>query len=348
MLLCRWELETSGQRQGASCICRAPAIRSKGWLNNVFYEGFREERSPRNVTDTAENYPGAAMPDPRADVNPSLKQAGTFIAEKWGQQPHLVIITGSGLDYVSELVSAEVEIAYHDIPGFPRTHARGHSGSLMLGHWERLKVAVLRGRGHYYEGYSMAEIALPVQTLARIGARAVLVTSAVGSVTPELTPGTLTLVSDHLNLVQANPLIGRHKSSVGVRYPDLLHAYSPRLRAMLHDRLKRETGRDLPEAVLAFMSGPCFETDAELKWLNVIGADIVGWSLVPEVITAVHAGLEVMAIALVTDYSHSAHVEKVDVDRIFQIGPSLKSQHLPVFEAALAIMELALMRGSWT
>ena len=250
------------------------------------------------------------------------------------------MVTGSGMDYAAELVSAEDELDYAEISGFPRARVRGHVGSAALGRWQGLNVAVLRGRGHYYEGYSMAELALPVQTLARLGARALLVTSAVGSVTPAHAPGALALVRDHINLVQDNPAIGPNDDGLGPRYPDLLRAYSPELRAAVQDRLE---GGPLPEVILAFLSGPCFETGAELKWLEAIGADVVGWSLAPEVIAAVHAGLRVLAFALVTDFSHPDSVERVDVGGIFQVGPSHKAEHLPVFEAALDALRDALV-----
>jgi purine-nucleoside phosphorylase len=274
------------------------------------------------------------------------EQAGRLIEEKWAAQPHVFIIAGSGLDYVAELVSVEVEISCADIPGFPVPHARGHSGSLLLGRWNHLNVALLAGRGHYYEGYAMDEIARPVQTLAKLGARTLLVTSAVGGVSPQFVSGTLALVRDHINLVQGNPLIGPNDESLGPRYPDLLRAYSPKLRSDLQDRLKVEIGKTLPEAVLGFLSGPCFETEAELNWLRYIGADIVGWSLVPEVIAGVHAGMEVIALALVTDFSHPSEVERINVDRIFQIGPAYKGMHLPIFQTALATIASCLMGRS--
>jgi purine-nucleoside phosphorylase len=283
------------------------------------------------------------MIDSSAHINESLVEAAGLIAERGGGHPHVTIVAGSGLDYMAELVSAEVEIAYADIPGFPLTHVRGHSGSLLLGRWNRLNIALLRGRGHYYEGYSMAEIARPVQTLAWLGARTLVVTSAVGGVTSEFVPGTLALIRDHINLVQTNPLIGPNDDSIGPRYPDLLRAYSPDLRSKLQDRLKREMGKTLPEGVLAFLNGPCFETQAELNWLRTVGADLVGWSLVPEVIAAVHAGMDVLAFALVTDFSHPSNVGSIDIDKIFEIGPSHKTEHLPVFQAALTTIESSMM-----
>jgi len=255
----------------------------------------------------------------------------------------LVIITGSGLDYMAELVSPKVEIAYADIPGFPLTQVRGHSGSLLLGRWSGLNIAMLRGRGHHYEGYSMAEIARPVQALAWLGARTLMVTSAVGGVTPDFVPGTLALIRDHINLVQTNPLIGPNNNSIGPRYPELLRAYSPVLRSKLQDRLKREMGVTLPEGVLALLNGPCFETQAELNWLRTVGADVVGWSLVPEVIAAVHAGMDVLAFALVTDFSDPSNVESIDINKIFEIGPLHKAEHLPVFQAALTTIESSMM-----
>jgi purine-nucleoside phosphorylase len=189
----------------------------------------------------------------------------------------------------------------------------------------------------------MAEIVRPVQTLARMGAQILLITSAVGSVTSEFVPGTLAIVRDHINLVQDNPLIGLNDETVGSRYVDLLCAYSPRLRAALQLRLKNNIGQTLPEAVLAFLSGPCFETEAELRWLKIIGADLIGWSLVPEVIASIHVGLEVLAFALVTDFSHPANVGRIDIDQILQIGPSYKSEHLPMFKAALETIESILI-----
>ena len=283
------------------------------------------------------------MIDSSAHINEFLVEAAGLIAEKGGGHPHVTIVAGSGLDYIAELVSTDVEIPYADIPGFPLTHVREHAGSLLIGRWNRLNIALLRGRGHYYEGYSMEEIARPVQTLAKLGARTLLATSAVGGVAPQFVSGTLALVRDHINLVQASPLTGPNDESLGPRYPDLLRAYSPKLRSDLQDRLKREMGKTLPEGVLAFLNGPCFETQAELNWLRTIGADLVGWSLVPEVIAAVHVGMDVLAFALVTDFSHPSNVESIDVDQIFEIGPAHKTEHLPVFQTALATIESSMM-----
>jgi purine-nucleoside phosphorylase len=272
----------------------------------------------------------------------SLQRAADFLAERWNDKPEMAVVAGSGLGYVAEIIDTELEIPYADIPGFPSTGAPDHKGALILGRWNGRPVAVLSGRAHCYEGFSMQDIARPVQTLAWMGARALLATSAVGSVAPRLQPGMLTLVRDHINLVQDNPLIGRNIERLGPRYPDLLDAYSSSLRGVLQRKLREETGRELPEAVLAFLSGPCFETGAELKWLKAIGADLAGWSLVPEVIAAVHAGMKVLALSLVTDFSDPAVVDHIDADRIFAIGPSLKSDHLPVMKTALTVLASAV------
>lgn len=282
------------------------------------------------------------MKDNSYNVSKPILEAGKTIREKWGKRPQLVVVTGSGLDYIAELVDVEIRLSYDDIPGFKPTRIPGHAGFLLLGSRNGMNLAVLNGRAHYYEGYSMQEITRPVQTLAWLGARSLLVTSAVGSVVPDFQPGMLALVRDHINLVQDNPLIGPNEEGLGPRYPDLLRAYTPDLRSRLQRRLGSEEVSTIPEAVLAFLSGPCFETETELKWLESIGAQLVGWSLVPEVIAASHAGLSVMALVLVTDFSHPEHVEKVDVAEIFDVGPSHKSEHLPIFENAIAVIEESL------
>lgn len=278
-------------------------------------------------------------------MNKSLAETGRVIEEMGGGHPHVAVVAGSGLDYLAELLSPETEIAFADIPGFPLARVHGHSGVLLFGRWNGLNIALLRGRGHYYEGYSMAEVAWPVQVLAFLGARTLVVTSAVGGITPSFVPGTLSLVCDHMNLLQMNPLVGPNDDRLGSRFPDLVRAYSPHLRSRLQDRLRLEMDRTLPEGVLAFLSGPCFETRAELNWLRTIGADLVGWSLVPEVIAAVHAGMNVLAFALVTDSWHPSHVGSIDIDRIFQVGPSCKAEHLPIFQTALAIVKSSLTEG---
>jgi xanthosine phosphorylase len=217
-----------------------------------------------------------------------------------GFEPVVGLVLGSGLGAVARRIQVVAELDPRDLPGFPAPTVEGHRGRLVLGSLAGVAVACLEGRPHLYEGHPPAAIAMPVRLLRALGCSLVVLASAVGSLRPELGPGSLALVTDHLNLHGTNPLVGPNDERIGPRFPDLVDLYDPALRAVLRGVAGR-LGLPLAEGVLAGWLGPCFETPAEIRMLRLLGADLVGMSMVPEAIAARHCGLRVLGLAVVTN-----------------------------------------------
>jgi xanthosine phosphorylase len=238
------------------------------------------------------------------DLDPSLAR-GELAADAAqrahpGFTPRLGLILGSGLGALSEAVADGVAIAYSDLPGFPEPGIAGHAGRLLLGRLAGLDVAVLEGRRHVYEGGDPGAMRVPVRTLRRLGADALLVTNAAGSLVPENPPGSLMAIADHINLLGVNPLTGPNDEAVGPRFPGMRDAYDPALRGVLR-RSATGLGLRLPEGVYLATQGPSFETPAEIRAFRTLGADAVGMSTVPEVILARHCGLRVAGVSAITN-----------------------------------------------
>ncbi len=207
---------------------------------------------------------------------------------------------GSGLGAIAERIAEPVTVAYDDLPGFPRPSVQGHAGRLVLGRLGGVPVACLSGRAHLYEGVGPRPLNTLVRTLKAIGCRAILLTNASGSLRPELGPGSLVLIEDHINLQGTNPLVGPNDEAVGPRFVDLTEVYAARLRSAIGSAAAAR-GIALGRGVYLAVLGPSFETPAEIRAYRALGADLVGMSTVPEAISARHAGLEVAAISVVTN-----------------------------------------------
>jgi purine-nucleoside phosphorylase len=225
--------------------------------------------------------------------------AATYVRSQNPLAPRVGLILGSGLNPLADAVENGSVIPYTDIPHFPRPTVEGHVGQLVLGHLQEVPVAVLQGRVHFYEGYSMPQVVFPVRTLQMLGIEILVVTNASGGLNPDFRAGELMLITDHLNIIGMsgnNPLFGPNDPSLGPRFPDMSQAYDPEL-----GRIAREVAReaDIPlhEGVYASLAGPSFESPAEIRFLRLIGADAVGMSTVPEVIVARHGGIRVLGIS---------------------------------------------------
>ena len=214
--------------------------------------------------------------------------------------PGIGLILGSGLGFLADEVEGATVVGYGELPGFPVSTVEGHASRLVLGYLKEKPVAVMQGRFHYYEGYSMERLALGVRLLARLGARLLIVTNAAGGIRKDLEPGDLMLITDHINLMGSNPLMGTNPDHLGPRFPDMSDAYSRDLRKQAH-RISSGMGLALKEGVYAAMTGPSYETPAEVRMLGRLGADVVGMSTIPEVIAATHAGLSVLGISCVSN-----------------------------------------------
>jgi xanthosine phosphorylase len=227
-----------------------------------------------------------------------------------GVRPRLGVVLGSGLGGVADAMGDPVAIDYADLPGFPRPAVEGHAGRAVLGRLAGVPALVLQGRAHLYEGAGPAAIVAPVRALRLTGVETLLLTNAAGSLREDLRPGGLMLLADHINLTGANPLVGPNDDALGPRFPSLRDAYEPRLRAVLRDTAA-DLGIALGEGVYLAVSGPSFETPAEIRAFRALGADAVGMSTVHEVIAARHAGLRVAAISAITNLAEGLSDEPV-------------------------------------
>jgi inosine/guanosine/xanthosine phosphorylase family protein len=207
---------------------------------------------------------------------------------------------GSGLNAVADALSDATILPYADIPGFPQPSVAGHTGRLLIGNFRGQPVLCLQGRVHYYEGQGFEPAVIMVRVLKALGTEILTLTNAAGSLVEDMSPGSLMVISDHINFSGDNPLIGLNDDAVGVRFPDLSNAYDPALRSLLHEAA-RETGTRLHEGVYLMASGPSFETPAEIRAFRMLGADAVGMSTVPECIVANHCGLRVAGISTITN-----------------------------------------------
>ena len=215
--------------------------------------------------------------------------------------PDTAVILGSGLSEAISL-SDEKALSFSEIPGFPVPTVLGHAGQVSVGRIRDRLVLVQRGRIHYYEGYSLAEVTIPVRAYALLGVRNLIITNASGGIAEDLQPGDLVLITDHINLLGDNPLRGPNLDRLGPRFPDMTEAYDRELRE-LAKAVGKELGIQLKEGVYVATMGPSYETPAEIKAFRTLGADLVGMSTVPEVIAARHAGLRVLGISCVTNYA---------------------------------------------
>jgi xanthosine phosphorylase len=228
--------------------------------------------------------------------------AAAVMNERSGLHPRVGVVLGSGLGAVAEAVSDPTTIDYGELPGFPVPGVAGHGGQAVLGTIDGVPVAVLQGRAHVYEGGELDKIRTPVRALCAAGAEILVLTNAAGSLRPEVGPGRLMLISDHINLSGVNVLAGPNDDDIGPRFPSMLDAYDPELRDGLRAAAE-ELGTDLAEGVYLAVSGPTFETPAEIRAFAALGADAVGMSTVHETAVARHCGLRVAAISAISNFA---------------------------------------------
>ena len=235
-----------------------------------------------------------------APYSERLNQLEAAVRARTPLVPRVGIVLGSGLGTLADSLTDIVEIPFADLPGWPAPSAPGHAGKLLLGNLEGVPAICLKGRLHLYEGNSERLVVEPVLLMGRLGAQVVVLTNAAGGVNVDYPAGTLMLITDHLNLTGANPLMGANDDALGARFPDLVDAWSPRLRSLMR-RAATDQGVGLEEGIYAGLTGPTYETPAEVRMLRTLGADAVGMSTVLEAIAARWAGLEIVGVSLVTN-----------------------------------------------
>jgi purine-nucleoside phosphorylase len=229
-----------------------------------------------------------------------IDEAVAYIRSRSKLQPHVGLVLGSGLGNVVDAVDVESSIPYGEIPGARASTVVGHSGRMILGRANGVRVVVMQGRVHFYEGYEMDEVMFLSRVIGRLGIKRLIVTNAAGGVNKEFTAGDLMLISDHINLMGANPLRGPNVEDLGVRFPDMTEAYPETLRNVAKD-VAKGLGIPIKEGVYLALSGPTYETPAEIRAFRTLGADAVGMSTVPEVIAMSHMGIPVLGVSCITN-----------------------------------------------
>lgn len=229
-----------------------------------------------------------------------MEESRAAIAARSAVTPRIGLILGSGLGDLADQIENAVRIPYGEIPHFPVSTVAGHAGQLVIGHLQGQPVVAMQGRIHYYEGYTMQEVTFPTRVLKALGCETLIVTCACGGLNPAFAAGDLMLIVDHINMMGEDPLRGHNEECLGPRFPAMVGAYTPALREAA-EQVAAGLGFDLRKGVYSPISGPCYNTSAELRMLRMLGSDAVGMSTVPEVVTAAHMGMKVLGIACITD-----------------------------------------------
>lgn len=248
-----------------------------------------------------------------------IQETADFILNKTGFKPEVGIILGSGLGGLVKQIKVVHTLAYSDIPGFPVSTVVGHSSNLILGELGGVRVVAMQGRFHFYEGYTMQEVTFPVRVLKYLGISKLFLSNASGGVNANFQVGDLMIIDDHINLMGLNPLIGKNADDMGPRFPDMSAPYDKDLISKATSIAKQHQFR-CHVGVYAAVTGPCYETRAEYKYIRTIGADAVGMSTVPEVIVARHMNLPCFAISIITDLGGSDHPEIITHDEVVRVA----------------------------
>ena len=248
-----------------------------------------------------------------------VQQSAEYILHRCALRPTCGIVLGSGLGSLVDRMEDKTVIAYADIPHFPRSTVAGHAGNLVLGTLAGRAVAALQGRFHYYEGFSMQQVTYPVYVLRLLGVQTLVITNACGGINRELAPGDLMLLTDYINMLGTNSLIGPNDERFGVRFPDMTEAYSLRLRELAR-AAARELDIPCKEGVYAIFSGPCYETAAEIRAYAALGADAIGMSTVPETIAANYLGMDVLGAACITNMATGIALRKHSHEEVLAVA----------------------------
>lgn len=269
-----------------------------------------------------------------------IEAAVSYLMRKTSKRPTMGLILGSGLGDFAHTLEEQVSIPFGEIPGFPVPSVEGHAGALVFGTHMGREVVALSGRVHYYEGLPQNEITIPVRVLACLGVKTLLLTNAAGGVNMNFEPGTLMLISDHINYSGQNPLIGKNLADFGPRFPDMSDIYTKTLRQQLKEKALDEN-IGLREGVYAMYSGPNYETPAEIRMFRVLGADAVGMSTVPEAIVAAHCQMEVLGISCITNMAAGVLDQKLNHAEVVEVAARVKQEFLKVVSLAISLCTTA-------
>jgi purine-nucleoside phosphorylase len=260
--------------------------------------------------------------------------AAQSILQRTALRPKIALVLGSGLGSFADSLTDPTKIPFAEIPAFPRSTALGHAGQLVIGKAGSIPVAAMQGRVHLYEGYSPQQVAFPMRVFGRMGIRSVILTNAAGGINLSYQQGALVLIRDHINLQGANPLVGPNEDRFGLRFPDMTHAYAKDYRAIAREEAAR-LGMTLHEGVYAALLGPSYETPAEINYLRIIGADLVGMSTAFEVIAARHLQMKVLAISCVTNMAAGILDQPLSHQEVMETGERVKTSFEGLLRAVL-------------
>jgi len=252
------------------------------------------------------------------------EHATRIIRSRISVEPRIAIVLGSGLGGFADDFDEAVAIPYEDIPGFVRSTAQGHAGRLVIGNVDSIPVLAMQGRVHYYEGYSLEEVTFPIRVFNLLGIKTLVLTNAAGGINVQLTQGALMVISDHLNLMGVNPLRGPNDERFGPRFPDMTSVYSPELQELVIEEAKA-INVEVRRGIYGALSGPSYETPAEIHLLRNLGADAVGMSTVPEAIVARHMGIEVLGISCITNMAAGISDAPINHEEVMATGDRVRA-----------------------
>lgn len=267
------------------------------------------------------------------------EETAAIIRAVWPALPNVAIVLGSGLGSFVDQLTDRAEIPYAELPHFPVPTVPGHAGQLVNGSVGTVRALVLQGRFHYYEGHELGTVTFPIRVLQRLGVKRLVLTAASGGIAPGLHPGDIVAVTDHLNLLGLNPLRGPNDDRLGTRFPDMSDIYSPRLRALAAEEAQR-LGFRLLSGVYACTPGPSYETPAEIRMLRTLGADVVGMSTVPEAIVAHHAGMRVLALAVVSNAAAGLAETPITHAEVLEAGRAVSPRLADLLRALVPRLEM--------
>lgn len=266
-----------------------------------------------------------------------VKESVDFLKSLVKTTPKVAIVLGSGLSVIKENLDVQIKIKYSDIPHFPVSTAPGHAGELIFGKWKDVDTVLMNGRFHFYEGYSMKEVTMAIRVFQLMGVKYLFLTNAAGGLNQTFEPGHPMIITDHINFMGDNPLVGKNVEEWGVRFPDMSQAYNSKLIS-----IAEEAAKDLLiqyyKGVYVAVSGPSFETPAELRMFRYLGGDAIGMSTVPEVIVANHGGIKVLAISAITDRAIPDGLKPLTAEEVLKVANQTGIQIAKIFESVIGAL----------
>ena len=251
------------------------------------------------------------------------QEAANYILERMDRKPKIGLILGSGLGILADEMEEATHFSFEMIPHFVKPTAEGHKGELIVGKLNGVDVILLNGRYHYYEGYTLEQVTFPVRVMKLLGVDKIILTNSCGAINKNFKPGELMLITDHINLVANNPLMGKNLNEFGPRFPDATDIYAKRLRATALE-VGKSLAIKLNQGVYAWWTGPMYETPAEIKMIGILGGDAVGMSTVPEAIVASHAGMEVLGISCLTNMASGILPQKLSHQEVLDVANEVR------------------------